>query len=188
MFRTILLAAGLFAAAPSLAANLVKNGSFEEGRFTDWDRIGNCCSIYVGSGHATDGNYNAAFGSVGSEGGILQSIATTAGHYYVLTFDLQNEGAYPNSQRVTFGEKDVVFEYSQDAFPMTSFRYFVKATGALTDLSFQFRQGVNWYYLDNISLTDFGTSVPEPASWAMMIAGFGLVGGAMRRRATLARA
>lgn len=27
--------------------------------------------------------------------------------------------------------------------------------------------------------------VPEPASWAMMIMGFGLVGGAMRRRATL---
>jgi hypothetical protein len=26
-------------------------------------------------------------------------------------------------------------------------------------------------------------SVPEPASWAMMIAGFGLIGGAMRRRA-----
>jgi hypothetical protein len=24
--------------------------------------------------------------------------------------------------------------------------------------------------------------VPEPATWAMMIAGFGLVGGAMRRR------
>jgi PEP-CTERM motif len=24
--------------------------------------------------------------------------------------------------------------------------------------------------------------VPEPASWALMIAGFGLVGGAMRRR------
>ena len=34
-------------------------------------------------------------------------------------------------------------------------------------------------YVDNISLT----SVPEPATWALMIAGFGLVGGAMRRRA-----
>ena len=31
----------------------------------------------------------------------------------------------------------------------------------------------------------YGTgAVPEPATWAMMIAGFGLVGGAMRRRKT----
>ena len=30
-----------------------------------------------------------------------------------------------------------------------------------------------------------GISVPEPASWAMMLAGFGLVGGAMRRRAPM---
>lgn len=30
------------------------------------------------------------------------------------------------------------------------------------------------------------TAVPEPASWAMMIAGFGLAGAAMRRRRTLA--
>jgi hypothetical protein len=30
----------------------------------------------------------------------------------------------------------------------------------------------------------FATQVPEPATWAMMIAGFGLVGGAMRRRRT----
>lgn len=30
----------------------------------------------------------------------------------------------------------------------------------------------------------FGGVIPEPATWAMMIAGFGLVGGAMRRRRT----
>jgi hypothetical protein len=37
---------------------------------------------------------------------------------------------------------------------------------------------------DNIRLdaTPLAGPVPEPASWAMMIAGFGLVGGAMRRR------
>ena len=33
----------------------------------------------------------------------------------------------------------------------------------------------------NITIT---SSVPEPATWAMMIAGFGLVGGTMRRRST----
>jgi hypothetical protein len=31
---------------------------------------------------------------------------------------------------------------------------------------------------------NFTVSVPEPASWAMMLAGFGLMGGAMRRRRT----
>ena len=36
--------------------------------------------------------------------------------------------------------------------------------------------------LRNIAVA--GSAVPEPATWAMMIAGFGLVGGAMRRRST----
>jgi hypothetical protein len=31
-------------------------------------------------------------------------------------------------------------------------------------------------------LSFFGTAVPEPATWAMMISGFGLMGAAMRRR------
>ena len=35
-----------------------------------------------------------------------------------------------------------------------------------------------------ISQLDSGTTVPEPAAWTMMIAGFGLVGGAVRRRRT----
>ena len=34
----------------------------------------------------------------------------------------------------------------------------------------------------------FNIAVPEPATWAMMIGGFGLVGGAMRRRRTLVAA
>ena len=33
-----------------------------------------------------------------------------------------------------------------------------------------------------VTTFDVGTGVPEPASWALMIAGFGLIGGAMRRR------
>ncbi|WP_226895944.1 PEPxxWA-CTERM sorting domain-containing protein [Polymorphobacter sp. PAMC 29334] len=34
------------------------------------------------------------------------------------------------------------------------------------------------------TLVSIAAAVPEPASWALMIAGFGLVGGAMRARAT----
>lgn len=36
--------------------------------------------------------------------------------------------------------------------------------------------------LDDVSLTEHVAAVPEPASWAMFIGGFGLVGGALRRR------
>jgi hypothetical protein len=38
------------------------------------------------------------------------------------------------------------------------------------------------YYLDN----PFSAAVPEPAAWALMLTGFGLVGAAMRRRAKVA--
>jgi hypothetical protein len=36
--------------------------------------------------------------------------------------------------------------------------------------------------MSGLSLAAYAPGVPEPASWAMMIAGFGLVGGAMRGR------
>jgi hypothetical protein len=35
---------------------------------------------------------------------------------------------------------------------------------------------------DDLVIRLTATAVPEPATWAMMIAGFGLMGGAMRRR------
>jgi hypothetical protein len=40
----------------------------------------------------------------------------------------------------------------------------------------------SWNWLPGGSVTLTGEAVPEPATWAMMISGFGLVGGAMRRR------
>jgi hypothetical protein len=40
--------------------------------------------------------------------------------------------------------------------------------------------------IDNVSLGGLAGGVPEPASWAMLIAGFGLTGAAMRRRRTIA--
>jgi PEP-CTERM motif len=45
------------------------------------------------------------------------------------------------------------------------------ATGAFGDFS-----------IDNILVNATTPAVPEPATWGMMLAGFGIVGGAMRRR------
>lgn len=40
----------------------------------------------------------------------------------------------------------------------------------------------DWVGVDNLVFTPAAIGVPEPASWAMMIGGMGMVGGALRRR------
>jgi hypothetical protein len=68
-----------------------------------------------------------------------------------------------------------------------SFLGFV-SDGALTSftvVSVQPAVGFLWPSLDNLVLArraDAPGAIPEPATWAMMIVGFGMVGGAMRRR------
>lgn len=57
--------------------------------------------------------------------------------------------------------------------------------GPLT--GFSFRPSTNtggFLQFDDISVTPVAAAVPEPATWAMMIVGFGFAGGALRRRRT----
>ena len=58
---------------------------------------------------------------------------------------------------------------------------FNNGMGAIT--SAQFASTSNSFEFDNIGVA----AVPEPATWAMMILGFGLVGGALRRRSAQAK-
>jgi hypothetical protein len=85
-------------------------------------------------------------------------------------------------------------------FDLTSFDFFayndfsVSATGYATLNYYGTGGTVNPGFLGVSSVTFYGSGsqeldnitvnggVPEPASWAMMLGGFGLVGGAMRRR------
>ena len=48
-----------------------------------------------------------------------------------------------------------------------------------------------YFYLDDVEVTDLGPvggtgGVPEPASWALMIMGFGAAGAMIRRRKAVA--
>ena len=63
------------------------------------------------------------------------------------------------------------------------------AIGPIT--SFSFRPTTNtggFLQFDDIVVSPVAAAVPEPAAWAMMIAGFGLAGAALRRRERLAAA
>jgi hypothetical protein len=66
-------------------AGLVTNGGFETGDFSGWTQSGNTAFTGVGSG-AHSGSWGARFGPIGSYGYISQTLATTPGWMYDLSF------------------------------------------------------------------------------------------------------
>lgn len=89
------------------------------------------------------------------------------------------------------------FWYSDTSLNADGANHIFSAAYAGGDFDIPAGQYVNFEDLDSRDFSDFNyadlgfvftnvsvieSAVPEPASWAMMIAGFGLVGAAMRRR------
>ncbi|NJC34910.1 hypothetical protein GGR88_002424 [Sphingomonas jejuensis] len=62
--------------------------------------------------------------------------------------------------------------------PTTNGRLQFRADAGQTITGVSFASSQNSFEIDDLAVS----AVPEPATWAMMIGGFGLVGGAMRRR------
>jgi hypothetical protein len=182
-FRYVLAVAAVSVSVPSMAASIVKNGGFESGSFSDWTLFGNTGGIAVDyfSG-APEGTYLAIFGPIGSTGGIFQTLNTTAGAIYSYSFMLLNAGGTPNSFAASIGGNTVTSLTNADGFPFTAYSGAFTATGATTDLRFTFRQDPGFYLLDAVSVVEEVAAVPEPATWAMMIAGFGIAGVSLRRR------
>ena len=99
------------------------------------------------------------YGNFGSSADVLFSYVFADGSTRSETRTIDTVGRYPvNTLRLDTG-------------PLRSFA-FLPTRGTSGSLQF-----------DNIVLDDLAVSaVPEPASWAMMIAGFGFVGGTLRHR------
>ncbi|QMW24536.1 PEP-CTERM sorting domain-containing protein [Sandaracinobacteroides saxicola] len=98
------------------------------------------------------------------------------------------------------GARDIAFSTSLDgiSFAAAGTGVMTRATGApapaqlfaLDGTARYVRVDLNNNYGDRFTWTGlaearYAGAVPEPATWAMMIAGFGLVGAATRRRRTM---
>jgi hypothetical protein len=210
--RKLLTAIVALAALPAAAqaANLLQNGSFEDSTspFTTppgWFNIGHTEGVlsYATLGlPAFDGDYVYVTGGQSSNGflfpgeGIGQTVGTTAGDIYQLSFGYTGEncpgcstvftvnlGAF--SQDFTIVADDSGF--FRKAFTVATLDPYV-ATGASTTLSFVLKSttniGNNDPIFDRVILERIGTTdgVPEPATWALMLLGFGSAGAMLRRR------
>ena len=137
----------------------------------------------------------AWFMSSGSPGGAIeQTVATTGGEAYTLTF---KGGTSTASGRDGTGIIDLWINGSlaqsfnlanpSAAYPASSyqsFSYGFVGAGASTTVRFANTQNAfqHFAFLDDASLDLTSTSVPEPATWALMMIGFGAAGTMLRRR------
>ena len=174
----ILAASALSAQA---ATELVVNGNFETGTFAGWTKSGNPSLSDVISNTVTSNHtYVWRSGATGSPGFIAQNLATSAGWTYTLSFDVFNSATSNASFEADFNGHSV-YSFSNQVHDWTHVTVSgLAATSALTELKFGARNDPSFIRLDNVSVTV--SAVPEPETYAMLLAGLALVGVAARRR------
>ncbi len=201
--KTAVALLALAIASPSFSATLITNGSFELGNtsgafstasagstdITGWTVDAGSVDYISSYWAASDGvrSIDIAGSAIGA---LSQSFATTAGKSYLVSFDLSSNPdlSAPRDLLVSIdGGAPSIFTHpgatGKDAAGMnwTSQSFTFLAAGPTSTITFTTNGTAQGFFgpaLDNV----VAAVVPEPAAWALMLAGFGLVGGAMRRR------
>ncbi len=138
---------------------------------------GGSFDFYPGNGSYLD--LDGSSGTGNDPAGEITSIASFGPGFYTLSFFLGGNarGAVPQTTRVILGDfaTDITLA-SADPLTKYTFSFNTASSGSLIfrELGPSNQQG---NILDNVAL-----AVPEPATWAMMILGFGGVGAVIRRR------
>jgi hypothetical protein len=188
---TAAAAIALAAFSPASAANLITNGGFETGDFTGWTVAAGATGVVAGgfNGHpAHSGNFFAALGDTSGSfpfGTLSQTISTVSGQLYTLKYFLASDGELPNYFDANWNGVLVtgsLLSNLPDSRPnYTQYSFTVTGTGSDT-LLFHEQNVPAYLALDDVSLEAVSSAVPEPATWMMMVFGFGIAGFAMRSR------
>jgi len=171
-------------ANPDPATNLLLNGSFQTGDFTDWTLGGNTgyTGVTSGFGGYTDKDsdgYFAYLGPVGSQGTLSQTFADTAGQSYTFSFYYGSFGGTPNNLDAFWNGVEVFSTSDLADLNGAWLNFTVNETGTGDDtIEFAFQNDPSYNLLDDVSVS----AVPEPGSLTLLATGLLALGGALGRR------
>ncbi len=166
-------------ATSSVLADQVVNGGFETGTFSGWTVSDSSGFTNIGPDplFAHSGTYHANLGARGTIGTLTQNVVTTPGQSYTLSFWLANDSSVPpNSFDVFWNGASVLALSNASSFDYTLYSFNVMATGASTQLQFQYRNDDDFFRLDDVSVE----VVPEPQALWLIVAGTAVFFGARR--------
>lgn len=180
-------------AAPA-SAELITNGGFETGNFSGWTTSGNVGVFGISSFGLTDptfGRFLVAFNGADSppNGVLSQTIATMAGSAYNVGYSYGVTSGGNQSIVASILDANTLAVLGTQTASTTSSapgRFGFSFTAASGSTIVRFRDlatnptASQDGRFDNVSVT---AAVPEPATWAMMVLGFGGMSFAMRRKA-----
>jgi hypothetical protein len=198
MWCIALAAAASFSAVPAQGATIISE-NFESGFgvFTPSGQVGiyngtdyiGCCGTAGTPGAMA--NHFVSFGSGNEASGSIMTTAfnSVAGQLYHVSFDYGALGA--GSETLSFSLPDFAVTFGLTAVANnnmdTTFQsaaWDITGTGGVMTIEFHSSGLPNVdAILDNFVITGPAPEVPEPATWAMMLLGFGAIGASLRRSA-----
>ena len=178
LLMIVVVASGALSAR---AQNLVVNPGFETGDFTGWTQWGDTSATGVTSGFQHSGSFAAYFGPVFSDGGIDQTIATTVGQVYNVSFWLDNRDTLANNRfSASFAGVTILSLTNSGPFSYTQYSMDITATSSSSLLHFSTYNPPSYWDLDDV---DVHAVVPEPGTLGLIALGaLGLVGAVRKRR------
>jgi hypothetical protein len=153
--KTVTSAGAVIAVYALADMEAIQNGGFETGDFSFWNSSGNSGFDTVSSDtlFVHSGLYGAEMGPIGSQGYISQTVPTTPGETYLLSFWVDSpDGATPNEFLASWNGYIQLDQTNLPAFGWSNFQFAVTATAASTTVELGFRDDTSFLGLDNVSL------------------------------------
>jgi hypothetical protein len=157
----ILLAVMTQRAFSQTTGNIVQNGGFETGDFTGWVASGALTDTLVSLAFPHSGAFGAVFGAADTPDYISQTLPTSAGHNYVLSFWVSSGdtgGGTPNEFIVQWGGTTLLERLNMVIPAWTNIQFLVTAPSDNTVLAFGGFDNPDYILLDDISV-----AAPAPA-------------------------